>query len=153
MDSDKLNLRLLVVGEYYSNEEKYREQIKSLALTDKAIVVNKFINDDEVGRYFCASDIIAQPYKSATQSGVTQIAYHFETPILVTDVGGLAEMVPHEKVGYVTQIDSKEVADSLTNFYEEGREKEFSDNLKEEKKKYSWDKLTHKILKLAIQDV
>lgn len=149
LDREKLNVKLLIAGEYYSNEEKYRNQIEELKLGEDVIVANKFINDDEVGHYFCASDIIAQPYKSATQSGVTQIAYHFEIPILVTNVGGLAEMVPHQKVGYVTSVNAAEITQELTAFYEENKEPEFKANIKIEKEKYSWDKLTAKLLKLV----
>ncbi len=145
------NLKLLIAGEYYSNEEKYQTQIKSLRLENDVIVVNKFIKDSEVGQYFRACDIVAQPYKNATQSGVTQIAYHFETPILVTNVGGLPEMIPHEKVGYVVEKEPSEIAAALTNYFTENRAEEFEKNLKEEKKKYLWDKLTRKILILAEQ--
>lgn len=148
MDYKGQNQKLLVAGEYYSNEEKYTAQIKELGLENDVVVVNSFIKDSEVGQYFCASDIIAQPYKNATQSGVTQIAYHFEIPILVTNVGGLPEMVPHKKVGYVTSQSTDEIATALTSFYSENKEQEFKTNLKEEKKKYLWDKLTAKVVKL-----
>lgn len=147
-DYKKFNVKLLVAGEYYSNEEKYQAQIKELGLENDVIVVNQFINDSDVKNYFCASDMIAQPYKNATQSGVTQIAYHFEIPILVTNVGGLPEMVPHQKVGYVTPVDSTEIANALTDFYTNNREDEFKSNLKIEKQKYLWDKLTAKVIKL-----
>ena len=151
MDREKLGLKLLVAGEYYSNEEKYQIQIKTLKLEADVIVVNKFIKDSEVGQYFCAADIIAQPYKNATQSGVTQIAYHFETPILVTNVGGLPEMIPHEKVGYVVEKDPAEISAALTRYFTEQKEEEFKTNLKVEKQKYLWDKLTDKILIIADQ--
>jgi glycosyltransferase involved in cell wall biosynthesis len=148
MDYKSKNLKLLVAGEYYSNEEKYQAQINSLNLSNDVIVVNSFIKDSEVGRYFCAADIIAQPYKNATQSGVTQIAYHFETPILVTNVGGLPEMVPHNKVGYVVDVDPTAIANALKDFYTNNKESEFKENLKTEKKKYLWEKLTAKVFKL-----
>lgn len=147
-DYKKYNVNLLVAGEYYSNEDKYQQLIKKLKLEKEVIVVNQFINDSDVKKYFCASDIIAQPYKNATQSGVTQIAYHFEIPILVTNVGGLPEMVPHNKVGYVTSVNAKEIASSLTDFYTNNRESEFKSNLKIEKQKYLWNKLTSKIITL-----
>ncbi len=142
----KYNVNLLVAGEYYSNEEKYQQLIKKLQLEKEVIVVNQFINDLDVKKYFCASDIIAQPYKNATQSGVTQIAYHFEIPILVTNVGGLPEMVPNNKVGYVTPVNSNKIANALTDFYSNKKESEFKSNLKIEKQKYLWDKLTTKII-------
>jgi len=151
LDYKSKNLKLLVAGEYYSNEEQYQTQIKTLGLENDVIVVNQFIKDSEVGRYFCAVDMIAQPYKNATQSGVTQIAYHFETPILVTNVGGLPEMIPHNKVGYVVETNPQAITDALNDFYDHSKEAVFRENLKEEKKKYFWDKLTAKVLKLAIK--
>lgn len=148
--SEKLNdVRLLIAGEYYSNEEKYQKMIADLHLGEKVKVVNSFIKDSEVTRYFSAADIVAQPYKHATQSGVTQIAYHFETPILVTNVGGLPEMVPHEKVGYVVEPDPSEIANALQDFFANNKENFFRENLKTEKQKYSWDKLSAKVLALA----
>ena len=149
MDYKSMNLKLLVAGEYYSNEEKYQKMITDLGIESHVIVENSFIKDSEVGRYFCAADMIAQPYKNATQSGVTQIAYHFESPILVTNVGGLPEMVPHGKVGYVVEKNPAAISEALLDFYSNKKEPEFKKNLKEEKKKYLWDKLTAKILKLA----
>lgn len=143
------HVKLLVAGEYYANEDKYQKMIKDLGIEENVIVVNQFIKDSEVKNYFCACDMIAQPYKNATQSGVTQIAYHFETPILVTNVGGLPEMVPHQKVGYVTKVDSTAITNALDDFYTKQRELEFKTNLKDEKKKYLWDKLTKKIIQLA----
>ncbi|MBI3133870.1 MAG: glycosyltransferase [Bacteroidetes bacterium] len=148
MPSRKKNVRLLVAGEYYSNEEKYQQLIKDLKLDADVKVINQFIKDSEVGRYFCAADIVAQPYKNATQSGVTQIAYHFETPILVTNVGGLPEMVPNGKVGYVVKPDPAEIAAALEDFFTSDKEKTFRENLKSEKQKYTWDKLTAKVLAL-----
>lgn len=148
MNKVNKKIKLLVAGEYYSNEEKYQQLIKELRLENDVIVVNQFIKDSEVGRYFCACDIVAQPYKNATQSGVTQIAYHFETPILVTNVGGLPEMVPDRKVGYVVEKDPYEIAIALEDFYLYKKEEDFKINLRKEKDKYSWDKLTAKVLKL-----
>ncbi|MCG8577915.1 MAG: glycosyltransferase [Flavobacteriales bacterium] len=149
MNYKEQKLKLLIAGEYYSNEEKYTQMISDLKLQEDVIVVNQFITDSEVGRYFCAADIIAQPYKNATQSGVTQIAYHFEKPLLVTNVGGLPEMVPHGKVGYVVEKDPSKIASSLSDFYTAKKENDFVKNVREEKKKYSWDLLTKKILALA----
>ena len=148
-DHKKFNVKLLVAGEYYSNEEQYQSLINDLNLNSDVIVVNKFIKDSEVGYYFSGTDLIAQPYKNATQSGVTQIAYHFEAPILVTNVGGLPEMVPHQKVGYVVEKNEMEIANALTDFYQNERSETFISNLKVEKEKYSWDKMTSKVIELA----
>lgn len=148
LDKTALNLKLLVAGEYYSNEEKYKQLIQHLKLDNDVIVINSFIKDSEVSNYFCACDLIAQPYKNATQSGVTQIAYHFEKPMLVTNVGGLPEMVPHQKVGYVVEPNSIAIANALNEFYQKKVELAFIENIKTEKEKYSWDKLTAKVLQL-----
>lgn len=137
---NELPIKLLVAGEFYSNKEKYYEQVEKLNLKDKVIFTNDFVPDSLVADYFCASDIIVQPYKDATQSGVTQIAYHFEKPMLVTDVGGLAEIVPKE-VGYVVQPNAKEIADSILDFYQNNKEEYFVKGAKNEKQKYSWDKM------------
>lgn len=147
--NDLPETRLLIAGEYYSNEEKYKKLIADLKLESKIKVVNSFIKDSEVNRYFSAADLVAQPYKHATQSGVTQIAYHFETPILVTNVGGLPEMVPHEKVGYVVESDPANIAKALVDFYKSKKENFFRENLKTEKEKYTWDKLSAKVIALA----
>ncbi|MCP4552373.1 MAG: glycosyltransferase [Bacteroidetes bacterium] len=135
----KLPIKLIVAGEYYTNSKPYEDLIEELDIKDHLILVNDFIPDSKVVDYFCIADIIVQPYKSATQSGVTQIAYHFEKPMIVTDVGGLSEIVPHEKVGYIVGQNPIEIADSILRFYQEKKEKEFIINIKEEKKKYSWE--------------
>lgn len=145
----ELGLKLLVAGEYYANEDKYQQLITSLKLNDDVIVVNNYIDDKEVGNYFCASDLVAQPYKNATQSGVTQIAYHYETPMIVTNVGGLPEMVPNQKVGYVVEVNSIDIKEAIEKFYQENKIAEFKLNLQEEKQKYSWEIMTSGILNLS----
>ena len=138
-------IKLIVAGEFYEDDTVYIDLIKKHQLHDSVVLATKFIPDEEVVDYFCAADIIVQPYKHATQSGVTQIAYHFEKPMLVTDVGGLKEIVPHNKVGYVTNPNEKEVADALVDFYANNRSEEFIKGVKEEKKKYTWEKMIENI--------
>jgi D-inositol-3-phosphate glycosyltransferase len=140
-----LGVKLIVAGEFYDNKEEYISQINSLNISDYVILRSDFIPEDQVKDYFCASDMITQTYRTATQSGVTQIAYHFERPMLVTNVGGLAEIVPHNKVGYVCDINTKQIADYIVEFYTENKEKEFSDNTKEEKKRFTWKVLVEGI--------
>ena len=98
--------------------------------------------------YFSAADLIVQPYKSATQSGVTQVAYHFSKPMLVTDVGGLAEIVPNGKVGYVTPVDARAVADALLDFCQRDAHC-FDQGIAEEKKKYAWSNMTAAVIQGA----
>ena len=141
-------VRLLVAGEFYEEEAPYREQIRRLGLEDKLILRTDFIPDSQVKYYFCAADVVIQPYRNATQSGVTPLAYHFEKPMIVTDTGGLPAMVPHEKAGLVCKPVPASIADAVIRFYETG-EASFIPFLREEKKKYTWEKLTGNILKLA----
>ena len=145
------DIKLIVAGEFYNNSEKYFEMQKQLGLEGKIIWRTDFIADEQVKNYFCASDIIVQPYKTATQSGVTQIAYHFEKPMLVTNVGGLPEIVPNGKVGYSVEPEAKVIADAISDFYCNGRYAEFVENIKEEKKKYSWDRMLENVDKAMSQ--
>lgn len=139
---DKSKIKLIVAGEFYEDEQPYIDLMKKLNIQEHIILKNEFIADNQVVNYFCAVDIVAQPYKNATQSGVTQIAYHFNKPMLVTDVGGLKEMVPHQKVGYVVEPNSSAVASALVDFFNNHRENDFIEGVKLEKEKYNWNKLT-----------
>jgi glycosyltransferase involved in cell wall biosynthesis len=140
-----LHLKLLVAGEFYCDPKPYFELVENLGLKDHVIMSNDFIPDSEVVNYFCAADLVVQPYKSATQSGVTQIAYHFNKPMIITNVGGLGEFVPDGKVGFVTEPDENQIADAIIRFYKEKKESEFSANAAVEKLKYSWGKMVDTI--------
>ncbi len=140
-----LKIKLIVAGEFYDNKEEYISKIKELNISDYVILKSDFIPEEEVRNYFCASDLITQTYRTATQSGVTQIAYHFERPMLVTNVGGLAEIVPHNKVGYVCDINTADITDCILEFYNEDKESEFSENTKKEKKRFTWEGLVNGI--------
>ncbi len=142
------NVKLIVAGEFYNNEEQYHEMERSLGLEGKIVWHSQFVPDSEVKYFFAAADIIVQPYKSATQSGVTQIAYHFEKPMLVTNVGGLSESITGGKVGYIIEPQPNTISESLVDFYENDRYETFVEGVKEEKKKYQWSNMTAAILKL-----
>lgn len=144
-------VNLVVAGEFYGDSKPYMEQIERLGIADRVILKTDFIPDSEVNRYFSAVDIVAQPYKSATQSGVTQIAFHFGCPMLVTDVGGLSEIVPEGKVGFVVQPEVPQIADALLRFYAEGWESRMREGVREEKKKYLWSNMTAAIVSLKQQ--
>lgn len=141
-------IKLIVAGEYYNNEQKYMDLIQKLKLEEHIILKNEFIANEDVKNYFCAADIIAQPYKNATQSGVTQIGYHFEKPMLVTNVGGLGELIPHNKVGYVVEPNKDAISESLLAFFNENRREEMVENVKKEKEKFSWGKMIDTINEL-----
>ncbi len=138
-------IKLLVAGEFYCDPKPYQDIINKHHLEDQVIMSNDFIPDSKVLNYFCAADLVVQPYKSATQSGVTQIAYHFNKPMIITDVGGLAEFVPHEKAGYVVNPEPTEIASAIIRFYDENREAEFAANASVEKQKYSWGNMVDTI--------
>lgn len=140
------NIRLIVAGEFYNNAEQYEMLERELGIQDRIIWHREFVPDEEVRYFFSAADLIAQPYKSATQSGVTQIAYHFERPMLVTNVGGLAEIVPDGKVGYVVEPDIEAIADALVDWATTDKTEHFAQGLKEEKLKYSWGKMTQAVV-------
>lgn len=142
-------VKLIVAGEYYDSPAPYKAIIEDHGLHGRVIEKTAFIPDEEVARYFSACDLVVQPYKNATQSGVTQIAYHFNKPMIVTDVGGLPEIVPHEKVGYVTPTDPRAIATAIDRFYEENREAEFTAYAAEEKKKYSWASMVENIYRVS----
>lgn len=145
----QMGVKLIVAGEFYNNAEKYFELEKELGLEGEVIWHREFVPDSRVRYYFGAADIIVQPYKSATQSGVTQIAYHFEKPMIVTNVGGLAEIVPDGKAGYVVEPDEKQIADAIVDFFGNNRQNEFNEGLLFEKKKYAWSNMTRSVKKAA----
>lgn len=147
----KFPVKLLVAGEYYSSPEPYLELIKKNNLEDLIELRTDFIPDDEVNLYFSAADMVVQPYKSATQSGVTQIGYHFNKPMLVTNVGGLSEIIPDGKIGYVVEPDSVSIADAMVDFFANNRIAEFEANIVEEKKKFSWSNLVQTFLSVYNQ--
>lgn len=145
----KFPIKLLIAGEFYIDPKPYLEMITSLGIEDHVVLHTEFIPNTSIVNYFCASDIVVQPYKEATQSGVTQIAYHFDKPMITTNVGGLSEMVPDQKVGYVVEPEIDDLSLSLIKYYEENKEAEFTRNVNEEKKRFSWDLLIDQIYQLV----
>jgi glycosyltransferase involved in cell wall biosynthesis len=140
-------IKLVVAGEFYEDAQPYLDLITTLNVQDKIILRTHFIADSEVKYYLSSCDVVVQPYKNATQSGVTPLAYHFEKPMIVTNVGALPQLVPHEKVGLVCEPDAKDIASAIKLFfdYPPGH---FQKNLLEEKKKLSWPALISSILSL-----
>ncbi|MGQ0828634.1 MAG: glycosyltransferase [Bacteroidota bacterium] len=134
----QLGIKLIVAGEYYEDPSFYNQIIEKNDLKNSVILKTEYIPSEEVRYYFSACDMVTQPYRSATQSGVTQIAYHFEKPMLVTNVGGLPEIVPHNKVGYVTEIKPKAIADAIVDFYSNNKEQAFIQNVMIEKQRFLW---------------
>jgi glycosyltransferase involved in cell wall biosynthesis len=149
--SEKLRnrrLKLIIAGEFYEDDKPYRDLIKKYNLEGDVIIFDHFIKDEEVSNFFSIADMVVQPYRSATQSGVTQIAFHFEKPMLVTDVGGLREIVTDGKCGYVVTPDSFAITEAIADFYDNGRESLFTEGVKDEKEKFSWSRMTDSILEV-----
>jgi glycosyltransferase involved in cell wall biosynthesis len=140
--------KLLIAGEFYENEKRYQQLIDKLGVRNDLILRTDFIPDNEVKYYLCAADAVIQPYRTATQSGVTPLAYHFEKPMIVTNVGGLPSLVPHEQTGLVAEPTPQSIADAILRFYQLG-EDYFIPHLRTEKKKYSWMNLVNAIVTLA----
>lgn len=144
----KLNIKLLIAGEFYEDEKDYLQIIKKNGLGDAIILKNNFIPDSEVKWHLCAADAVIQPYRAATQSGVTPLAYFFEKPMVVTNVGGLPDLVPNGKCGIVCEPQPQAIAEAIVKFYEWG-EAHFIPCLRAEKEKYSWANLVQAIMKMA----
>jgi glycosyltransferase involved in cell wall biosynthesis len=142
-----MQVKLLIAGEFYENEDRYHQLIQEYELKDQVILHTHFISDHEVGIYLSAADLVVQPYKTATQSGVTPLAYHFEKPMIVTNVGGLPEMVPHKKAGLVCEPNSIDIARSIETFYQIGTS-HFTPGIQEEKKKYEWSTMIETLFAL-----
>ncbi len=145
------SIHLLVVGEFYEDPERYHKTIQDLGLKDHVIIINEFVPTAHIKYYFSAADLVVQTYHTASQSGITQIAYNFDSPILVTDVGGLSEVVGHQKHGYVSQKDPVEIAKWICDFFANERFKKYSANVAVEKQKYSWSSFSKKAIALAEQ--
>ncbi|MBS1599908.1 MAG: glycosyltransferase [Bacteroidetes bacterium] len=142
------NIRLLIAGEFYEDEKPYKELIEKTGIEKLLILKTDFIPDADVKYFLCASDAVMQPYRNATQSGVTPLAYHFEKPMIVSNVGGLPALVFHEKTGLVADPDPRSLADAILRYYELG-ENYFIPHLRTEKLKYSWKNLVKTISDLA----
>lgn len=142
------NFKVVVAGEFYEDRKGYDELIKELNIQENLILKTDFIPDSEVKYYLCAADAVVQPYRNATQSGVTPLAYHFEVPMIVTNVGGLPALVPHNKVGLVCEPNSNAIAQTMQQMQQLGTQG-FLPGLQEEKKKYAWSNITTAICLLA----
>ena len=146
----KLGIQLMIGGEFYEDASAYHDLVSALGLQNQIKFYSNYIPDGEVKNYVCSADFIIQPYRNATQSGVTPLAYHFEKPMLVTNVGGLADTVPNLKTGIVVAPTTEAIAKGIETLYELG-ENHFITNIIEEKKKYSWAQMTEKFLALYQQ--
>lgn len=140
-----LGIKLIVAGEYYDDRSFYDGLIDKYKLHNSLKLFTDFIPNDEVKYYFGAAGLVVQPYRSATQSGITQVAYHFEKPMITTDVGGLSEVVPDGKVGFVAQPNVPSIANAIVRFFTQPIPN-LHENILAEKAKYGWDGFIGKVM-------
>lgn len=141
-------LKLLIAGEFYEDEKNYEDLLNDPSIKNNLILHTQFISDSDVKYYLCAADCVIQPYRNATQSGVTPLAYHFEIPMIVTNVGGLPSLVPDKKVGLVAEPNAESIAEKIKEYFKTGEEF-FLPALREEKKKYSWGNMVEAIVNMT----
>lgn len=143
-----MNRKLLVAGEFYTSREKYIALIERLGLQDRVVLHDHFIADEDVRYYFSAADCLVLPYRTATQSGVTQIAYNFSLPMIVTRVGGLPEIVPDGRIGLVCEPTIEAIAEAMQRIYEGDTLQHLKENFTEERKRFSWSVMCDKLLEV-----
>lgn len=134
-----LTIHLIIAGEFYDKKEKYEELIDNLKVRDRIHLFDHYIPTEDVRFFFSVADAVVQPYRSATQSGITQVAYHFETPMIVSNVGGLPEIVPDKVAGFVVSPNPEDFANAIEKFYKSELKEQFVEGVKKEKAKYEWD--------------
>jgi len=144
------SIKLMVVGEFGNDKDSYIDLIKECRTEESIKIVDCYIPDKDIEKYFAASDLVVLPYESATQSGIVQIAYGFEKPVIATKVGGLPEVVINGKTGYVTEPkEPHQLAEAIIRFFKEEKAEEFSENVRKEAYKYSWDRMNETVKRLT----
>jgi glycosyltransferase involved in cell wall biosynthesis len=144
-----LGIKAIVAGEYYDEQQQYMDIIEKHNLQEHIVLRADFIENDEVRYYFGASDVVVQPYRTATQSGISQLAFHFEKPMIVTNVGGLPEIVTDGVSGFVTEVNSNDIAEAILKYYSENREADFVEAVIEKKKEFSWERMTDGVKRVS----
>jgi len=142
------NIILVIAGEFYEDKQPYLDLIEKYQIQNQVILHGKFIANEDVKLYFSAADLVALPYRSATQSGVTQVSFHFEVPTLVTNVGGLGEIIPDKVAGYVVAPNGKEIAEGIKDYFDNNRMPSFTEGMKKEKQKYDWKIFVDEVIDL-----
>lgn len=144
----KPDIKLIIAGEFYEDKQPYLDLINRYGIQDRVILHDKFIANEDVKLYFSATDLVALPYRSATQSGVTQVSFHFEVPTLVTNVGGLGEIIPDKVAGYVVDSNGKAIAEGITDYFDNNRMLSYTEGMKREKQKYDWSIFVKEVIGL-----
>ena len=147
----QLQLTLIVAGEFYGDQGKYLKLIDQLGLMDQIILKSDYIPNEEVRYYFAAADLIVQPYRSATQSGISQLAYHFEKPMVVTNVGGLPDIIKHKETGYVVEVNPEDIADAIVDYFTKMNQEAMIEGVRSTKRHFSWGRMVEGIQDLSKQ--
>lgn len=147
LKSDK-SIKLVIAGEFYEDKQPYLDLIEKYQIQDQIILHARFIANEDVKLYFSAADLVALPYRSATQSGVTQVSFHFEVPTLVTNVGGLGEIIPDKVAGYVVESKGKAIAEGISDYFNNNRMPAFTEGMQREKQKYDWKIFVNEVIDL-----
>lgn len=147
----KPDIKLIIAGEFYEDKQPYLDLINQHGIQNQVILHDKFIPNEEVRFYFSAADLVALPYRSATQSGVTQVSFHFEVPTLVTNVGGLGEIIPDKVAGYVVESNGLAIANGIKDYFDNNRMESFTEGMKKEKQKYDWSIFVNAVVDLFQQ--
>jgi D-inositol-3-phosphate glycosyltransferase len=142
------DITLVIAGEFYEDKQPYLDLIKKYGIGEQVILHGKFIANEDVKLYFSAADLVALPYRTATQSGVTQVSFHFEVPTLVTNVGGLGEIIPDKIAGYVVEPNGKAISEGIKDYFENSRMAVFTEGMKKEKQKYDWKIFVDEVIDL-----
>jgi len=142
----KHNIKLIIAGEYYIDPQPYRELIEKLQLTQHLVQQTDFIPSHRIHRYFSAADVVVLPYKEATQSGVTQIGFYFNKPMIVTNVGALPETIRHQEYGLIAEPNAQSIAQSIAQYFEQQLEQPFTEAIQVERKKYEWKHFVNTVL-------
>ncbi len=145
----QLGIKLIVAGEFYEDPAPYQAAIWEQQLESQVILRNAYIPNDQVGAYFGAADLVVQPYKTATQSGISQLAFHFGKPMVVTHVGGLPEIVQHGKEGYVVEVNPEAIADAIADFYQNHRQASMEEAVRQGRSRFSWSEMVRGIEQLV----
>lgn len=136
------NVELMVVGDFGENRQEYMDIIDELNIKDNIRLIDGYIPDQEVQQYFTASDLVVLPYESATQSGIVQIAFGLERPVIVTEVGGLPDVVDHGVTGYVVEpCNPKALAEAVIEYYINNVEEKFTESIRQQAYRFSWDRM------------
>lgn len=143
---EELDVKLIIAGEFWDDKNEYLKQISDLNLKDNIILVDNYIPNEDIPYYFYASNIVILPYTSVTGSGLIQLAYGFNKPVIVSDIGALSQVVINKKTGFlVKQKNANDIAKAVINFYNNTDKEKMKENIIAENRRFSWDVLVQEI--------